>query len=153
MATAKEVMDFAGKYVGYSRYADPEQGTVFGRWYAQLTSTPWFGTTGVAYCAMYVTMCLYLGKLSDPVKCIGFPTAACSPSMRAARSAGKLKRVQDGKLGDVIYFDWSRGGYTSDNADHVGFVRSVDAASKLVYTREGNVSGMVKDCVRNFADV
>ena len=153
MATASEVMAFAGKWVGYSRYNDPEEGTVFGRFYAKLTNSPWFGKTGVFYCMMYVTYCLFLGTFEQKAKCVGTPSAACSPSMRAARAAGKLKHIEAGSFGDVVYFDWSRGGYTSNNADHVGFIRWVDNVNRLAYTREGNVSGCVKDCVRDYADI
>lgn len=153
MATASEVMAFAGKWVGYSRYEDPEQGTVFGRWYAKLTNSPWFGTTGVPYCMMFVTCCLYLGTFEQKAKCIGTPSAGCTGSMKLARNSGKLKHIEAGSFGDVVYFDWSRGGYWSDNADHVGFIRSVDNVNRIAYTREGNVSGCVKDCVRSFADI
>lgn len=153
MATASEVMAFAGKWVGYSRYDDPEQGTVFGRWYAKLTNSPWFGYTGVYYCMMYVTYCLYLGTFEQKAKCIGTPSAGCTGSMKLARNSGKLKHIEAGSFGDVVYFDWSRGGYWSDNADHVGFIRWVDNVNQIAYTREGNVSGCVKDCVRDFADI
>ncbi|MBP3883861.1 MAG: CHAP domain-containing protein [Olsenella sp.] len=149
MATASDLMAVAGREVGYSRYADPEQGTKYGRWYAELTGSPWFGTTGVPYCMMFVSWCLAQVKTG----CVGTPSAACSPSMRAARAAGKLKHIEAGSFGDVVYFDWSRGGYTSNNADHVGFIRWVDTVNRLAYTREGNVSGCVKDCVRDFADI
>ena len=47
--------------------------------------------------------------------------------------------------GDYIFFDWEN----DDDPDHVGAVLAVDAARNLVYTIEGNSSGMV--AVRSYA--
>ena len=52
MATAQDLVDFAMGEVGYCRWDDPEEGTKYGRWYAQVTGSPYFGMSGVPYCAM-----------------------------------------------------------------------------------------------------
>ena len=101
--TAKALLQVAAKEIGYSRYNDPEQGTKYGRWYAKLTNSPYFGTTGVPFCAMFVSWCLaQLG-----ISCTGCPTAACGQSglLAAARRAGKLLPVKDAQPGDVVLFN------------------------------------------------
>ena len=141
--TADALIAVAAKEVGYNRYDDPEQGTKYGRWYAKLTSSPYFGTTGVPYCAMFVSWCLYqLG-----IACTGCPTAACTSGLlRAARSAGKLLKCSDLKKGDLILFNWTSAGYYAAEADHVGIV--VANHGTYLDTIEGNVSGCVKHCTR-----
>lgn len=141
--TAKETYDFAMREVGYSRYDDPEQGTKYGRWYAKLTNSPYFGTTGVPFCAMGVSYVLY----NCSVACVGAPTAACTSGfLRAARAAGKLRRCETAKFMDVVLFDWSGRGYASPEADHVGFI--IENHGTWFKTWEANVSGAVKVCTR-----
>ena len=141
--TADALIAVAAKEVGYNRYEDPEQGTKYGRWYAKLTNSPYFGTTGVPYCAMFVSWCLnQLG-----IACTGCPTAACTSGLlRAARSAGKLLKCSDLKKGDLILFNWTSAGYYAAEADHVGIV--VANHGTYLDTIEGNVSGCVKRCTR-----
>lgn len=141
--TADALIAVAAKEVGYNRYDDPEQGTKYGRWYAKLTSSPYFGTTGVPYCAMFVSWCLnQLG-----IACTGCPTAACTSGLlRSARSAGKLLKCSDLKKGDLILFNWTSAGYYAAEADHVGIV--VANHGTYLETIEGNVSGCVKRCTR-----
>lgn len=143
MATANDAIAAAAKWVGYNRYEDELPGTVFGRWYADLTKSPYFGTTGVPYCAMFVSYVLY--HLN--VTCVGCPTAACTSGLlRAARSAGKLLKCSDLKKGDLILFNWTSAGYYAAEADHVGIV--VANHGTYLDTIEGNVSGCVKRCTR-----
>lgn len=47
------VLQVAAKELGYSRWNDPKNGTKYGRWYAELTHSPYFGSNGVPYCAMF----------------------------------------------------------------------------------------------------
>lgn len=141
--TAKDLLAVAAKEVGYNRYEDPEQGTKYGRWYAKLTNSPYFGTTGVPYCAMFASWCLaQLG-----IQCTGTPTASCTSGLlRSARNAGKLLRCSDLKAGDLILFNWTSAGYYAAEADHVGIV--VANHGTYLETIEGNVSGCVKRCTR-----
>ena len=137
--TAKALLQVAAKEIGYSRYKDPEQGTKYGRWYAKLTNSPYFGTTGVPFCAMFVSWCLaQLG-----ISCTGCPTAACGQSglLAAARRAGKLLPVKDARPGDVVLFNWKNHGYNSSTADHTGFCERNNGSS--LSTIEGNVGGAV----------
>lgn len=134
--TVEALIELAESQLGYDRYQDPLPGTVYGRWYADLTNSPWFGTTGVPFCAMFASWCLY--KLGIP--CIGTPTASCTSGLlTAARSAGKLLRVENGARGDLILFNWNKAGYYASEADHVGIITSNSGAT--IQTIEGNVDG------------
>ena len=53
--TAEDVMNIAQDEIGYSRWDDPQEGTKYGRWYADYTDEPYYGTSGVPYCAMFVS--------------------------------------------------------------------------------------------------
>lgn len=134
--TADSLVNLAASQLGYDRYQDPEQGTKYGRWYADLTGSPWFGTTGVPYCAMFASWCLYqLG-----IQCVGTPTASCTSGLlTAARRAGKLLRVSQGRKGDLVLFSWSHAGYDAAEADHVGIITSNGGST--IQTIEGNVDG------------
>lgn len=148
--TAADLIAIARKEVGYSRYDDPEAGTKYGRWYAKKMNSPWFGTTGVPFCAMFVSWCLDQAG----VKCLGCPTASCTSGLlTAARRAGKLIRVQESKAGDLVLFNWNGGGYYSDEADHVGIIVSNNVGSNTINTIEGNVGGAVAARTRGYSVV
>jgi len=134
--TADALISLASTQLGYDRYQDPLEGTKYGRWYAELTGSPWFGTTGVPFCAMFASWCLYqLG-----IKCVGTPTASCTSGLLAsARGAKALKRVSAAKKGDLVLFNWQGAGYTASEADHVGIVVSNNGST--LSTIEGNVDG------------
>ena len=134
--TADALVAVALSQVGYDRYEDPEQGTKYGRWYAELTHSPWFGTNGVPFCAMGASWSLY----QLDIKCLGTPTASCTSGLlNSARRAGKLLRYSELERGDLILFNWSGAGYYASEADHVGIVQRNDASSIL--TVEFNVDG------------
>lgn len=132
--TADALVAVALSQVGYDRYEDPEQGTKYGRWYAELTHSPWFGTNGVPFCAMGASWSLY----QLDIKCLGTPTASCTSGLlNSARRAGKLLRYSELERGDLILFNWSGAGYYASEADHVGIVQRTDTSSIL--TVEFNV--------------
>ena len=58
--SAADVIRIAAAEVGYSRWSDPEQGTKYGRWYAEKTGSGYYGTNGVPYCAMFVSWVMAL---------------------------------------------------------------------------------------------
>ena len=147
--TADALVALAASQVGYDRYQDPEQGTKYGRWYAELTNSPWFGTNGVPFCAMFASWCLYqLG-----IQCVGCPTASCTSGLlTAARGAKALKRVSAAKKGDLVLFNWNGAGYSASEADHVGIV--VSNTGSVLYTIEGNVdNGKVLQRTRAYSTV
>lgn len=131
MANAKQVLKIAAGEIGYSRWTDPLQGTKYGRAYAKETGSPYFGTNGVPYCAMFVWWVL---KQAGQ-KCPGMPTASCTALLNAAKKAGIVrKNKKDAKPGDVLIFDWDGDG----SPDHTGFCE----LNKGSYpqTIEGNTS-------------
>lgn len=140
---ASSVLAVARAEIGYSRYADPDAGTKYGRWYAQDHGS-YYGTTGVPYCAMFVSWVFAQAGAT----CAGLPEAYCPYIRNKARSAGALlSDKRNAQPGDVILFDW--GGDTVE--DHVGIVE-VNVGS-YVQTIEGNVSGAVARRTRAWSDV
>ena len=130
MATANDVLRIAANEIGYSRWTDPANGTKYGRWYADLTKSPYFGTNGVPYCAMFVAWVLAQANQSCP----GMPTAACVTALNGARNAGIIRsNKKDARPGDLVLFDWDGG-----LPDHIGIVE-VNKGS-YIQTIEGNTS-------------
>lgn len=141
MATAQDVLRIARGEVGYCRWDDPQPGTKYGRWYAQITGSPYFGYSGVPYCAMFVSWVLN----EAGVQCEGFPRAvAIDPRDGFARAV----LPADSMPGDPIGFDWD-----SDNkGDHVGIVSGRDGDMVTIETIEGNTGdGEVLECVRHIS--
>lgn len=128
---ATDVLAKARTQIGYSRWTDPQQGTVYGRWYAQKTGSSYYGTNGVPYCAMFVSW------VFDQVgaSCAGLPEAYCPYILNKAKSAGKvLSNKQSAQPGDVVLFDWGGDGV----CDHVGIVEK--NYGSYIQTIEGNTS-------------
>jgi hypothetical protein len=128
--TADDVIRVALGEVGYSRWDDPEPGTKYGRWYAELTDEPYYGTSGVPYCAMFVSWVFDQAGAT----CEGLPGAYCPTMLAIGWQNGAGIDPRDCETGDVVYFDW--GG--DDVADHVGIV--LDNLGSCIETIEGNTS-------------
>lgn len=132
MATANQVLSIAAKEIGYTAGGDPQTGTKYGRWYADITRSPYFGQTGVPYCAMFVAWCLNQAGQSAP----GMPTAAVQTAYNAARNAGALRsNKKDAQPGDLVVFNWGDGGKLED---HIGFVEK--NYGSYIQTIEGNTT-------------
>ena len=54
--TAQNVLGWAAGEIGYTRWDDPEEGSKYGRWYAQKHGA-YYGTSGVPFCAMGASWC------------------------------------------------------------------------------------------------
>lgn len=131
MASHDDVLKVARNEIGYSRWTDPQQGTKYGRWYAQITGSSYYGANGVPYCAMFVSWVFDQAGAS----CAGLPEAYCPYIINKARSAGRIiSSKYDAQPGDVILFDWDGG-----ESDHVGIVEK--NCGSYVQTIEGNTSG------------
>lgn len=113
---ANDVLAKARSQIGYSRWTDPNPGTIYGRWYAKYTGVPYYGTNGVPYCAMFASWCFN----QVGAKCAGLPAAYCPYIVRDAKAAKKTVAKSSAKPGDVVLFDWEGDGV----ADHVGIVES-----------------------------
>lgn len=130
MATANDVLSIARGEIGYSRWNDPNPGTKYGRWYAQLTGQRYYGQSGVPYCAMFASW--VFNKAG--AKCAGLP-GAYTPSMwQAAKNAGAaLSNKRNCQPGDIVYFNWDGG-----VVDHVGIIEK--NCGSYAQTIEGNTS-------------
>lgn len=126
------VLDVARGELGYDRFDDPEQGTKYGRWYAEEHGA-YFGTTGVPYCAMFASWCFAQAGQS----CAGLPAASTTAIRRAAESAGRLRgSVRDAQPGDVLLFSWTS---NPNDLDHTCICEA--NCGGYVQTIEGNVGG------------
>lgn len=126
------VLDVARGELGYDRFADPEQGTKYGRWYAEGHGA-YFGTTGVPYCAMFTSWCFAQAGQS----CAGLPAASTTAIKRAAEKAGRLRgSVRDAQPGDVLLFSWTS---NPNDLDHTCICEA--NCGSYVQTIEGNVGG------------
>lgn len=132
MATASEVLAIAASQIGYSRWSDPQQGTKYGRWYAEYTHDAYYARNGVPYCDMFVSWVLNQAGQA----CAGFPSAYCPYALAAARRAGLAVAYKDAKAGDIVFFDWDGG-----ETDHVGIIELNKGS--YYQTIEGNTSGGV----------
>lgn len=134
MATSKQALARAAKELGYCRWDDPKTGTKYGRWYAELTKSPYFGTSGVPFCAMGVSY------IMDAVKqaCAGLPTAGVPTIYSGASRAGIIiPNKRSAVPGDIVIFDWSN---VAGPNDHVGFVE-INYGSSGLQTIEFNTTG------------
>lgn len=132
MSAAKNVLYCARQWIGYSRWDDPEPGTVFGRWYADLVGDSYFGESGVPYCAMFASYCLNWAG----VKAAGLPGSYVPWILSANSDAGRLVSNEDAQPGDLVMFDWQGDGV----ADHIGIVEENHADEGWMQTIEGNTS-------------
>ncbi|WP_297156761.1 CHAP domain-containing protein [uncultured Ellagibacter sp.] len=132
MPTANDVLYCAQQWIGYSRWTDPEEGTVFGRWYAKKVGDSYFGTSGVPYCAMFTSYCLDWAGVSAA----GIPGAYVPWILSANADAGRLVRNEDAEPGDLVMFDWQGDGV----ADHIGIVEENHPDGSWMQTIEGNTS-------------
>lgn len=130
---ANDVLAKARGEIGYSRWTDPQNGTKYGRWYAQYTGVPYYGQNGVPWCAMFVSWVFN----QVGAKCVGLPAAYCPYIVRDAKNAGKTVAKVNAKPGDVVLFDWEGDGV----ADHVGIVESNHGS--YMTTIEGNTDNGV----------
>ena len=138
MPSASDLLRVAQAEVGYSRWDDPQPGTKYGRWYADVTGSPYYGASGVPYCAMFVSWCL----AKAGVQCEGFPRAVAIDRRDGFQ---RMVEPRDLQPGDVVGFDWD----TDHKGDHVGIVESRDGGVVTIATIEGNTApGVVARCTR-----
>ena len=131
--SASDVLAKARSQIGYSRWTDPNPGTIYGRWYAQYTGVPYYGTNGVPWCAMFVSWVFN----QVGARCKGLPAAYCPYILRDAKAARKTVSKANAKPGDVVLFDWQGDG----TADHVGIVEKNNGSTMT--TIEGNTDNGV----------
>ena len=72
MATANDVLDIARGEIGYKALEDPEPGSKYGRWMAEVTGEDWLAgpSTSIWWCCMYASW--VLDRAGQ--ECRGFPS-------------------------------------------------------------------------------
>lgn len=116
--TAKQAVAREVKEDGYCRWDDPEPGTKYGRWYAEKTKSPYFGTNGIAFCAMgQAYIFAGLGQTAP-----GMPTASCGVVREAAIKQGRKVSKASAKPGDLVLFRWDGKVNDFSYSDHIGMV-------------------------------
>lgn len=135
MASVERVLDIARGELGYNGAADPEEGSKYGRWMADLTGERWLrgSSATVWWCCMFVSWVLDQAGQACP----GFPSYNTQNSMNSCPGEQKVSYA-DLKPGDIVIWDWDGNTVT----DHIGFVESVEGGR--VITLEGNVDNEVK---------
>ena len=129
MVTRADIIATAKAEIGYSRWADDESGTKYGRWYAQVTGSPSFGASGVPYCDMFVSW--VLNKVG-----INWVSAYVPGREAQARARGVLIDKWDVRPGDLITFDFDGVGV----AQHIGIVEQPPNSAGVFYSIDGNTT-------------
>lgn len=135
MATANDVLDIALGEVGYKAASDPEAGSKYGRWMADLTGEEWLrgSSTSIWWCTMFVSWCLAQAGQG----CTGFPSYNTDVVLG---KGPQLVYREDAQPGDIIIWDWDSNGAT----DHIGFVYKHEPGSfGSLTTIEGNYQNSV----------
>lgn len=135
MATAKEVIAKAKAEVGYCRFDDPESGTKYMRWLAELKHAAWMKENGQPFCAAFVSWVLAQCGQSLP----GTPTAACGDLRNANRGTRRDVGRHNGRLGDIMNFRWDENVDDFSYSDHTGFC--IEKDGNYYITCEGNTTG------------
>ena len=133
---ANDVLSIAEGEVGYCAYINDanNEGTKYGRWYAELTGNAYFGGDDIAYCAMYASWVFAQAGATCP----GLPKAYVPYIMNDADAAGAIRgSKKDAQPGDVVLYDWGGDG----SPDHVGICVSNEGS--YLHAVEGNVSRCV----------
>lgn len=130
--TASKALAWAASQIGYTRWDDPEEGSLYGRWYSKKHGA-YYGTTGVPFCAMFASWCLTDDDGASVIP--GGDFAYVPYGINAAARAGQLvSPMTQAAPGDLVCFDWDGDGL----ADHVGLVEANYGG--WIQTIEGNTS-------------
>ena len=144
--TAESVIAAAEGELGYYAPADPERGSKFGRWLAELTGEEWLAGPSVEiwWCCCFVSYCLDRGG----VVMKGFPTYNTDIAL-ANGGRNYLVDKNQVRRGDILIFDWN---WSTSSTDHIGLSLG-SASGGYVNTIEGNVGNAVKHMNRSLSQV
>ena len=133
MMNPNVILQMARNELGYCRFDDELEGTKYGRWYAMVTKSPYYGESGVPYCCMFVSWVFAACNMNVP----GLPEAYCPYAEKGMYDASLAISVQFAEGGDIVFFDWNDDG----ESDHVGIVESNHPQEGYMVTLEGNTTG------------
>lgn len=145
LGRASDVIGAAYGELGYYAPDDPERGSKYGRWLAELTGEDWLAgpSNEIFWCCMFASWCLDKGG----VQMAGFPTQNTDLALNggAKQYAVPIESVQ---YGDVVIFNWD----WNSTTDHIGFATSEFDGTGFT-TIEGNVGNAVKEKYRQLGNV
>ncbi len=142
---ASDVIGAAYGELGYYAPDDPERGSKYGRWLAELTGEDWLAgpSNEIFWCCMFASWCLAQGR----VEMDGFPTQNTDLALNGGARKYAVDR-ESVRYGDIVIFNWDW-----DNAtDHIGFATGEFDGTGFP-TIEGNVGNAVKEKYRNLGNV
>ena len=131
MATAEDVLNIARGELGYYAPNDPEPGSKYGRWMADVTGEDWLRgpSREIWWCCCFSSWCL----AQAGVECPGFPSYNTDLVLSANPPRVPLSQALPG---DIVIWDWDGNGAT----DHIGIVED----PRAMVTIEGNKDNAVK---------
>lgn len=143
--TADALVEAARKELGYYAPSDPEPGSKYGRWLADVTGEDWLRGPSVEiwWCCCFTSYCLNQAN----VHMDGFPTQNTDVALNhgARKYAIDIRNVA---YGDVVIFNWNG----DDKTDHIGIATgSFDGYGFT--TIEGNVGNAVVEKYRQLGNV
>lgn len=121
-----KVVEVAQSQIGYKEGKNND--TIFGKW---------FGANNQPWCATFVSWCFNEAGLITKIAAQskkGF--ASCDLGLKWFAKKGKIIPVGQAKAGDIVFFQFDK----DAQADHVGIVKSNNAALKYLQVIEGNTS-------------
>lgn len=145
MATADDVIRVAEGELGYAAYNDPERGSKYGRWLANLWNEDWLAgpSSEIWWCCLFVSWCLDRAGQ----KCAGFPTYNTDLALNGG-ARNLLVDRSNIRRGDIIIYNWD----WNSSTDHIGFATG-SISGGVFPTVEGNISNAVKRLTRNLDNV
>ena len=145
--TADEVIRVAESQLGYYAPDDPERGSKYGRWMAELLGEDWLAgpSTEIWWCCMFVSWCL--NQAGVVVK--GFPTYNTDLAISGGAKNYLISNKSQIKCGDILIFDWN---WATAATDHIGFAKASPSDS-YVSTIEGNVGNAVQNKTRPLSSI
>lgn len=143
---ASDVINAAYGELGYYAPDDPERGSKYGRWLAELTGEDWLAGPSweIFWCCMFASWCLDQGG----VEMDGFPTQNTDEALKGGARKYNIDNFTDVQYGDVIIFNWN----WDDKTDHIGFATG-EFDGYGFPTIEGNVGNAVQEKYRQLENV
>lgn len=145
MGRASDVIDAAYGELGYYAPDDPERGSKYGRWLAELTGEDWLAGPSweIFWCCMFASWCLDKGG----VQMDGFPTQNTDLALNGGAKKYAVP-IESVRYGDIVIFNWD----WDNTTDHIGFATGEFDGTGFT-TIEGNVGNAVKEKYRQLGNV
>lgn len=145
--TADEVIRVAEAELGYYAPSDPERGSKYGRWMAEITGEDWLAgpSTEIWWCCMFVSW--VLNQAGVVVK--GFPSQNTDLALNGGAKNYLITDKNKIRRGDILIFDWN---WATTATDHIGFAKG-SPSNGYVTTIEGNVGNSVQNKSRALSTI